>query len=235
MSRLYRGGKRVPKDAVLRDPEIYGLPFVSEQWNFLEADYRAQVLAWRYARPAAAAAAVAGIMFALYGGLQHLQALAIASDFDRQRAELNASMADYEGMRPSDDAMASVRSRLQVQEQSLSEVRLDHMLDWLTHLVPEGVVISALEMAPAPTPRKRHAVVQSQYLPGHKPFDVKMEIVLSETALDDAEASAAEVVRRLSQRLHMVDSRLQVPAPEPGVRRNVVLVVRAQARAVNFS
>jgi hypothetical protein len=33
----------------------------------------------------------------------------------------------------------------------------------------------------------------------------------------------------------MVDSRLEVPAPEPGVRRNVVLVVRAQARAVNFS
>jgi hypothetical protein len=32
----------------------------------------------------------------------------------------------------------------------------------------------------------------------------------------------------------MVDSRLDVPAPEPGVRRNVVLVVQAQARAVNF-
>jgi hypothetical protein len=61
-----------------------------------------------------------------------------------------------------------------------------------------------------------------------------MEIMLAETALDTAEASAAEVVRRLSQRLHMVDSRLDVPAPEPGVRRNVVLVVQAQARAVNF-
>jgi hypothetical protein len=62
-----------------------------------------------------------------------------------------------------------------------------------------------------------------------------MEIMLAEVALDAAEASAAEVVRRLSQRLQMVDSRLEVPAPEPGVRRNVVLVVRAQARAVNFS
>ena len=128
-----------------------------------------------------------------------------------------------------------MRSRLQVQQQSRSEVRLDRMLDWLTHLVPEGVAISALEMAPVPMPRKRTPTDPDQYAPGQKPFEVKMEIVLPETELDAAEASAAEVVRRLSQRLQMVDSRLEVPAPEPGVRRNVVLVVRAHARAVNFS
>ena len=58
---------------------------------------------------------------------------------------------------------------------------------------------------------------------------------LAETVLDAAEASAADVVRRLSQRLKMVDSRLEVPAPEPGIRRNVVLVVKAHAHAVNFS
>ncbi len=62
-----------------------------------------------------------------------------------------------------------------------------------------------------------------------------MQLVLAETALDAAEASAAEIVRRLSRRLHMVDSRLEVPAPEPGQGRNIVLVVKAQARAVNFS
>ena len=32
----------------------------------------------------------------------------------------------------------------------------------------------------------------------------------------------------------MVDSRLDVPAPEPGGPRNVVLVVKARARAVDF-
>jgi hypothetical protein len=235
LTRLYRGGKKIPQDAVLRYPELYGLPFVEQDWNFLEAEYRTQVQSWRYARPAAAVAGVAGILIGLYGGVQHLQAIAIASDFDQRRAELSASLAEFERMRPSDDAMASVRSRLHVQTQSMSEVRLDRMLDWLTHLVPEGMAISALEMAPVPLPRQRTAVAPNPYPPGQKPFDIKMEIVLAETALDAAEASAAEVVRRLSQRLHMVDSRLQVPAPEPGVRRNVVLVVRAQAHAVNFS
>jgi len=220
---------------VLRDPELYGLQFVAESWNFLEVEYRTQVLAWRYARPSAAMAAAAGVLIAIFGGVQHLQALNIASAFDRQRAELSAGMAEYQRIRPSDEVMAAVRSRLLVQEQSFSEVRLDRMLDWLTHLVPDGVVISALEMAPSPLPRQRTAMETPRYQPGHKPFDVKMEIVLGETALDAAEATAAEVVRRLSQRLHMVDSRLQVQAPEPGVRRNVVLVVRAQAQAVNFS
>ena len=235
LARLYRGGRKMAEDAVLRAPEIYGLPFVSDQWNFLDADYRAQVQSWRYARPVAAAAAAAGVAFGLYGGLQHLQAINIASDFDQRLAALNTSMNEFQRMRPSDEAMASVLSRLQVQEQSLSEVRLDRMLDWLTNLVPDGVMISALEMAPAPQPRQRSNISAVHFLPGEKPFEIKMEITLAETSLDAAEASAAEVVRRLSQRLQMVDSRLQVPAPEPGVRRNVVLVVRAQARAVNFS
>jgi hypothetical protein len=234
LARIYRAGKHVTKDAVLRDPELYGLPFVPEDWNFLEADYRTQVQSWRYARPAAAVAGLAGILIALYGGAQHLQALGIASDFDQRRAELNTSLAEFQRIRPSDQAMASVRSRLQVQRQSFSEVRLDRMLDWLTHLVPEGVMISALEMAPVPLPRQRTQSAPGHYPAGQKPFEVKMKIMLAETALDAAEASAAEVIRRLSQRLHMVDSRLDVPAPEPGVRRNVVLVVQAHARAVNF-
>jgi hypothetical protein len=234
LARLYRVSKNIPKDAVLRDPELYGLPFVAQDWNFLEADYRTQVQSWRYARPAAALAGLAGVLIALYGGLQHLQALSIASDFDQRRDELGASLAEFQRIRPSDEAMASVRSRLHVQQQSLSEVRLDRMLGWLTHLVPDGVVISNLEMTPVPLPRQRRLAAPIQYPPGQKPFEVKMEIMLAETALDTAEASAAEVVRRLSQRLHMVDSRLDVPAPEPGVRRNVVLVVQAQARAVNF-
>ena len=235
LARIYRVGRNIPRDAVLRDPELYGLPFVADSWNFLEAVYRSQVHSWRYARPAAAVAGLAGVLIALYGGLQHLQALSMASDFDQRRAELNASLAEFQRIRPSDEAMASVRSRLQVQQQSLSEVRLDRILDWLTHLVPDGVAISGLEMAPVPLPRQRTSAAPSQYPVGQKPFEVKMEIVLAETTLDAAEASAAEVVRRLSQRLQMVDSRLEVPAPEPGVRRNVVLVVRAHARAVNFS
>ncbi len=235
VARLYRGGRKTARDDVLRNPELYGLPFVGEEWNFLEADYRKQVLAWRYARPAAALAGTAGVVIGLYGGLLHLQSLGIASEFDQRRTGLSASMAEFERIRPSDEAMASVRNRLQLQHQSLSEVRLDRMLDWLTHLVPEGVAISALEMKPVPLPRQRSGATVGHYPPGQKPFEVKMEIVLAETVLDAAEATAAEVVRRLSQRLKMVDSRLQVPAPEPGVRRNVVLVVRAHANAVNFS
>ena len=178
---------------------------------------------------------MAGIAIALYGGLQHLQALSIASDFDQRRAELSANLAEFERMRPSDNAMASVRQRLQVQQQSFSEVRLDRILDWLTHLVPDGVAIRALEMAPVPLPRQRTRSAVVEYPTGQKPFEVKMQIVLAETNLDAAEASAADIVRRLSGRLQMVDSRLEVPAPEPGLRRNVVLVVKAHARAVNFS
>ena len=52
--RLYRVSKSLPKDAVLRDPELYGLPLVEEDWSFLESEYREQVQAWRYSKPVAA-------------------------------------------------------------------------------------------------------------------------------------------------------------------------------------
>ena len=234
LAQLYRPGKDMPKDIVLRDPELFGLPFVDEEWSFLEQGYRDQVQSWRYARPAAALAVLAGGVFAFFGAIQHLQALGAASDFEDKRDKLQQTLAEIERIRPSDEAMASARSGLQVQLQSLSEVRLDRMLGWLTHLVPDGAAIRNLQMEPAPAPGQNRNAPPVNYPPGQKPYRVKMEIMLAETTLDAAEASAAEVVRRLSQRLQMVDSKLDVPAPEPGVRRNVVLMVNAQARAVNF-
>ncbi len=235
LTRLFRPGRNVPREAVLRTPELFGLPFVAADWSFLDLDYQAQVKAWRYARPAAAVAAAAGVAAAVYGGILHAQALWLASDFDQRRLELGAAVTEFERMRPSEEEMAAVDGRLRVQHESYDEVRLDRMLNWLTHMVPEGVVISSLELEPVPLPRQRTPGLRVSYPPGEKPFQLKMQIVLAETMLDDAEASAAEVVRRLSQRLKMVDSRLEVPAPEPGVRRNVVLMVRAHAHAVNFS
>ena len=234
LCKFYRVAKDMPGDAVLRDPELYGLPFVDENWSFFEQGYRDQVRSWRISRPVAALAGLAGVAFALVGGFQHLQALAAASDFDDRRARLGETLAEIDRVRPSEEAMETVRNRLQIQKESLSEVRLDRMLEWLTHLVPDGVTIRALQVEPAPPPRARGREPATTYGPGQKPFVVKMEIMLAETTFDAAEASSADVVRRLSQRLQMVDSRLDVPAPEPGVRRNVVLMVDAHARAVDF-
>ena len=72
------------------------------------------------------------------------------------------------------------------------------------------------------------------YQPGQKPFLVKLEIMLADTDFDSAEASSAEIVRRLSRRLQMVDTRLDVPAPEADLRRKISLVVNANARAQDF-
>ncbi len=233
LAKLYRARKGTPENAVLRDPELYGLPFVDEAWNFQEKDYRDQVRAWRYAKPAAAAAGLVGVVFGLYGGFHHLQALGAASEFDARQAKLRGTLAEIDRILPSEEAMATVRKGLQVQRDSLSEVRLDRLLGWLTQLVPKEVRIRSLQVEPEPAPRGRPGPPVNQP-PGQKPFLVNLEIMLAETEFDAAEASSAALIKSLSQRLQMVDSRLDVPAPEPGVQRNVVLVVNAQARAVDF-
>lgn len=230
----YRPGRKVPKDAVLRYPEIYGLPLVATEWSFLETDYRDQVKAWQFSKPVAALASAAGVAFALFGGIQHIQALTVAYKFDQKRTELTKTLGEIENIRPGEKEMQAVRDGLKVQEQSVNEVRLDRMLEWLTNLTPEGVAISAMEVQPSLPPRQSTGLVQVNYPPGQKPFTVKLEIMLADTAFDDAEASSAEVVRRLSQRLQMVDSRLDVPIPESGVKRKVKLVVNALARAEDF-
>lgn len=234
LAKLYRGSKNMDSNTVLRSPELFGLPFVDEDWNFLEKNYREHIQAWRYARPVAVAASLVGIAFALFGGIQHIQALSAASDFDAKQSQLRQTQLEIKRILPSEQAMATARSGLQVQVQTQNEVRLDYMLDWLTHLLPQGVIIRSLFVAPKPAPRQGNNTRTVNYPPGQKPFLVNMEIMLAETSFDAAEASSAELVRRLSRRLDIVESRLAVPAPEPGVARNVVLVVDAQAHAEKF-
>jgi hypothetical protein len=234
ITKRYRLPRKTNKDAVLRDPEIYGLPFVKDEWSFMEREYRAQVKAWQLAKPATALASAAGIMLFMFGAVQHLQALAVGQNFDERRADLTATIGEIDAIRPSDEQMQTVRDGLQVHLQSFNEVRLDRMLDWLTHLVPDGVLIKDLSVAPAPPPIQRRGLVPVAYQPGQKPFLVKLEIMLSDTDFDSAEASSAEIVRRLSRRLQMVDTRLDVPAPEDDLSRNISLVVNANARAQDF-
>ncbi|TNE77551.1 MAG: hypothetical protein EP334_06545 [Gammaproteobacteria bacterium] len=234
LTHQFRLGRKLPKDSVLRYPEIFGLSFVSKDWSFLERDYREKVQAWIFAKPVAALASAAGVAFALFGGIQHIQAMTVAYKFDARRTELNTTLAEIERIRLSDAEMQSVREGLEIQKQSVNEVRLDRMLEWLSHLIPEGVAIRDLQVMPSPPPRQSRGLLPVSYPPGQKPFIVKLEIMLADTELDDAEASSAEVVRHLSQRLQMVDTRLDVPKPDPGVRRNVKLVVNALARAEDF-
>lgn len=234
LAKLYRGNRHIVPDVVLQSPELFGLPFVDEAWSFMEKGYRDHVQAWRYARPAAAVASVVGVTFALFGAGQHVQALSVASEFDARQNTLRQTQQEIRRIMPSEQAMETVRSGLQVQVQSLNEVRLDHMLDWLTHLLPNELTIRSLVVEPEPPPRQGRKVPAVNYKTGQKPFLVNMEIILAETAFDAAEASSAEIVRRLSRRLDILKSRLAVPAPEPGVARNVVLVVNAKAQAVKF-
>jgi len=234
LAKLYRGRKGIQPDIILRSPELFGLPFIDEDWNFSSKSYQEQVQAWRYAKPAAAVAGMVGIAFALVGGVQHVQALSIASDFDVRQTMLRQTNVEIGRILPSEQAMAMVRSGLQVQVQSLNEVRLDYMLDWLSNLLPKGLIIRSLVVEPEPPPRQGRKVPKFNYKTGQKPFLVNMEIILAETSLDAAEASSAEFVRRLSSRLDIMESHLAVPAPEPGVARNVVLVVNAKAQAVKF-
>jgi hypothetical protein len=234
ITKRYRFPRKVAKDAVLRDPEIYGLPFVKDEWSFMDQEYRTQVTAWQWAKPVSALASTAGIALVMFGAVQHLQALTVGQNFDQKRSALTATIGEIDAIRPSDEKMQTVRDGLQVHLQSFNEVRLDRMLDWLTHLVPEGVLIKELSVAPAPPPMQRRGLTPVAYQPGQKPFSVKVEIMLADTDFESAEASAAEIVRRLSRRLQMVDSRLDLPVPEADLRRNISLVVHANARAQDF-
>jgi hypothetical protein len=219
---------------VLQSPELYGLPFVPDDWSFMAAGYRTQVNAWRFAKPAAMLASAAGIVIALLGGITHLQAIGTANDFQLSKGKLQNLLAETAANRPSDAQIEAVRNALRVEAMSHDEVRIDRFLAWLTNTVPSGVVIRDLTVLPTPAPRSRYGNAQENYPQGQKPFTVNLELMFADTSFNAAESGSAEVVRRLSRRLQMLDTRLEIPAPEPGQPRKVVLAITAQAKAENF-
>lgn len=133
--------KGVPPEAVLRNPDLYGLVFASQQQSLIVNGYRERVLAWRWAPAMAAAASVAGAVFLGLGIWWHSQAGEQAAALQLDLASLSAQASNLRQQRPPAEAVAALRSAAWRETALGANLRADRFLQVLLAEVPEGAQV----------------------------------------------------------------------------------------------
>jgi len=220
-----------PVDDVAAWPELYGLPFVTPEFNFLAADYQAEVQGVRLTRPmlwlAGAAAAVCGTVAALAA----VQAQGIDSDVATRRATLTASYQQIQSQIPTPEDIEKLKRRMGV-ESALEGIRLDRFLAWVSNNTPKGVIIRKLEVsrdttaraaapaapaAPSPVAAAANAVAAPSWKAA---IEFEVPGIYAE-----AEAKSAAIMAALGSKSKLLGSALSVKNDEP-TRLSISLVTQ---------
>ena len=134
---------------VFHQPELYGLAFARQDFSLLESGYQHEVLAHRYARPAAAAAAAAGVVLLYWGGTSLLRALAMHEEFVTRQTKLVRLTQELEPRIPTPNAVEALLSTLRLSQQQQNEMRVDRFLAWLSRVTPPGVILDSVNIVPS--------------------------------------------------------------------------------------
>ena len=134
---------------VFHQPELYGLAFARQDFSLLESGYQHEVLAHRYARPAAAAAAAAGVVLLYWGGTSLLRALAMHEEFVTRQTKLVRLTQELEPRIPTPNAVEALLSTLRLSQQQQNEMRVDRFLAWLSQVTPPGVILDSVNIVPS--------------------------------------------------------------------------------------
>lgn len=139
----------VAPEAVLAAPELFGLHFLPSSVNLLMNGYAQRVSAWRWAVPTAAATAVAGVTLGSIGLVTSLEAERLSRQLAATAAPLPARHAEVQASLPSAKAIAEMQKVLNINDELVSNVRVDHLLARLVRLLPAGVRLKRLEVVRA--------------------------------------------------------------------------------------
>lgn len=124
------------ENAILHEPELYGLAFVPPWADMQEADYQHQVLAHRIATPAAGIAAAVGVALAGAGAYQLSQAVAAEGELTAAQERYEARRAELQDQRPPPGALEELEAALSLHERERRALRLDRFLAWLAEQIP---------------------------------------------------------------------------------------------------
>jgi hypothetical protein len=142
LQRLFAGA---PVDDVAQWPELYGLRFVTNHFNFLTSDYQAEAQGVFLARPLLRMSAVATAVIGGLAVLAAVQANQLGQGMEKRRTTLETQHKAVEGQRPAPEDLEKLKRRLGVQS-TLEGLRLDRFLAWISASTPAGVIIRKLEV-----------------------------------------------------------------------------------------
>ncbi len=142
MGLLVRGG-----DA-LAEPELFGLRFVGSRWNLLEPDQALRAWAWKAALPVSGLMAAGALTLAGLGVATAYENSRKTDEIGRQRQQVEQQRAELEKRVPDSGEVSRIRDLTDLLQKREEQVRVDHLLAWLTRQIPEGASIASLHMFP---------------------------------------------------------------------------------------
>ncbi|MCF8212151.1 MAG: hypothetical protein K9K38_22530 [Rhodoferax sp.] len=227
-----------PVDDVAHWPELYGLRFVADNFNFLGGDYLAEVQGVQLARPLVLAASLAALATGLWAAATVVQGLNLNQGLEQRRTTLATALQTLDSQRPKPEELERLKRRLGVQS-ALEGLRLDRFLAWVSANTPPGVIIRRLEVnrsaTPAAAPLAAATAVAGLPATGSLGQDgaaarqgwavaIEYEVPGSYA---QAEQKSAAILAALGNRAKLLNSGLQIHNDEPS--RLVIALVAQEA------
>jgi hypothetical protein len=198
-----------PASDVRAWPELYGLPFVAAEFNFLPAEYQAEVDGVRYAKPVMWAAAAVAAVYATITGFAAIQTNSLNTQLATRRADITTSVQNVSGKLPSPGDIETLKRRLGVQN-ALDGIRLDRFLAWVSKNTPKDMHIRALDVSRAAgaPPAANQAVADPATTPAQS-WNVAIVYEVP-GPYADAERKAAAAIAALGSKTKLISSQLSV-------------------------
>ncbi len=144
-----KGGGGITLDTLLDTPQLYGAPLVRDEWSFVDQEFN---LSWKLqalSRRITAVAAVVAVVAALLGGWFHLRAEEAAETWQAARTRLAAKRSLLAELQADTESLDNFGAVAAIRSSADNDFRLDDLLYRLSVSLPEGVLITGLEVSRA--------------------------------------------------------------------------------------
>lgn len=214
-----------PDSEVKAWPELFGLGFVPAEFNFLPAEYQAEVDSVRYAKPMMWTATAVAVGFATVAAVAAVQANDITSKLEARRAEISSNVQNVSSKLPSPGDIEALKRRLGVQN-ALDGIRLDRFLAWVSKNTPQDMRIRTLDVSRgAGAPAAANPVVPAATTSSpSQSWNVAIDYEVP-GPYAEAESKVAAVIAALGTKTKLLSSQLSV-SNDQAARLSITLVTQ---------
>jgi hypothetical protein len=228
LHRLFTGA---PADDVAQWPELYGLRFVTDHFNFLSSDYQGEVRGTLLARPLLVPGALTSAVFGLLAAFNAVQASQLEQAMQTRRTTLETQLKAVDSQRPKPEEVEKIKRRLGVKS-TLEGLRLDRFLAWISTNTPPGVIIRKLEVnrSANPSPVATMVAPSSEEKEASAPAQSWLAAIEFEVpgAYSQSEERSAAIMSALATKGKLISSALRVGDDQPS-RLLITLVTQETA------
>lgn len=190
------------KEALLKNPLLYGLPICQSQQTLISPDYKVTYAKLMHARHALIASLLVSLGFFAVGINKYITQQELQVNLEQKQTTIAASLKQAKSQVPSDATIDRMVALAELKTSVTTELNVTNFLGWLTNITPEKAVIDQLsierlEDSPLLKTKQKQKQSKSQ---AAKQYAVAMNLRINENYPDSVK-QIDEFFFRLSQKI----------------------------------